>query len=73
MEELKSALRNTEYKKMTSSETKRYRREFNKIKNSLIDEWENKLVKMANLYRRCHFRENRKNLKKKENLMMLII
>ena len=40
MEELKSALRNTEYKKMTSSETKRYRREFNKIKNSLIDEWE---------------------------------
>ena len=25
----------------------------------------NKLVKMANLYRRCDFRENRKNLKKK--------
>ncbi len=40
MEELKNALRNTEYKKMTPSETKRYRREFNKIKNSLIDEWE---------------------------------
>ncbi|MDT3498037.1 T7SS effector LXG polymorphic toxin, partial [Bacillus toyonensis] len=40
MEELKSALRNTEYKKMTTSETKRYRREFNKIKNSLVDERE---------------------------------
>ncbi|MCB2788934.1 hypothetical protein KQ889_14655, partial [Listeria monocytogenes] len=40
LEELKNALRNTEYKKRTPSETKRSRREVNKIKNSLIDEWE---------------------------------
>lgn len=37
---LKDALRNNEYAKMSPAETKAHRRSFNKVKNSLITEWE---------------------------------
>lgn len=37
---LKDALRNNEYTKMSPAETKAHRRSFNKVKNSLITEWE---------------------------------
>ena len=40
MEELKNALRNREYTKLTPKETAKRRIEFNKIKNQLIKEWE---------------------------------
>ncbi|WP_149024324.1 HNH endonuclease [Listeria cornellensis] len=37
---LKNALRAKEYNKLTPDETKVHRRSFNKVKNSLINEWE---------------------------------
>ncbi|WP_271001975.1 pre-toxin TG domain-containing protein [Listeria seeligeri] len=40
VEKLKEALRTKEYKKLTPSETKSHRRRFNRIKDSLISEWE---------------------------------
>ena len=40
VEELKNALRSKEYEKLTPKETIRRRNEFNKVKNSLIEEWE---------------------------------
>ncbi len=40
IEELKNALRNKEYTKLTTKETVKHRNEFNKIKNQLIKEWE---------------------------------
>ena len=40
VEELKNALRNKEYSKLTPKETAKHRNEFNKIKSNLIEEWE---------------------------------
>ena len=40
IESLKNALRNKKYKKLTPIEVSKHRAEFNRIKNSLIDEWE---------------------------------
>lgn len=40
VEELKNALRNKEYTKLTPKETAKHRNEFNKIKNSLIEDWD---------------------------------
>ncbi|RDU23251.1 T7SS effector LXG polymorphic toxin [Anaerosacchariphilus polymeriproducens] len=42
IDELKNALKNKEYKKLTTNEIARHRIEFNKVKNSLISEWEAK-------------------------------
>ncbi|MDD9149855.1 hypothetical protein OYT88_14980 [Sporolactobacillus sp. CQH2019] len=40
IDELKNALRNNQYIKKTPAETRKLRRDFNKIKNKLISEWE---------------------------------
>ncbi|WP_297135823.1 RHS repeat protein [uncultured Eubacterium sp.] len=40
IEELKNALRNKEYTKLTVKETANHRNEFNKVKNQLINQWE---------------------------------
>ena len=40
VEELKNALRNNKYTKLTPKETAKHRNEFNKVKNSLIEKWE---------------------------------
>ncbi len=40
VEEIKNALRNKEYTKLTTKETAKYRNEFNKVKNNLIEQWE---------------------------------
>ncbi|MTH54547.1 hypothetical protein GKZ89_14175 [Bacillus mangrovi] len=42
IEELKEALRNKEYEKLSPVETRKNRRDFNKVKNKLIVEWEEK-------------------------------
>ena len=38
--ELKNALRTTEYKKLPTAEVNNHRKEFNKVTNKLIEEWE---------------------------------
>ena len=38
--ELKNALRTTEYKKLPTTEVNNHRKEFNKVTNKLIEEWE---------------------------------
>ena len=40
IDELKNALRTTEYKKLPTTEVNNHRKEFNKVTNKLIEEWE---------------------------------
>lgn len=42
IEQLKAALREHKYEKMTPLETLKYRNKFNSVKNKLISEWEEK-------------------------------
>lgn len=40
VDELKNALRNKEYKKLSVKDTASHRNEFNKVKNDIIEQWE---------------------------------
>ncbi|MEL7657801.1 MAG: hypothetical protein AAGU75_18055, partial [Bacillota bacterium] len=50
--ELKNALRNRIYKRLTPAESAQHRREFNKQKNNLITEWEEKTGQKWPVYER---------------------